>query len=101
MQNALSEIEQEAPRANQITAKNAASSIIRAVVDIKYFSSAPSWSPSAPAAKTEVMRCQPVGAFSPVRQLSIRDGVKSCLRPKDAASLGGSAYQWGSAAQSA
>ena len=65
MQNALSEIEQEAPRANQITAKNAASSIVRAVVDIKYFSSAPSWSPSAPAAKTQVMRCQPVGAFFP------------------------------------
>ena len=37
MQNTLSEIEQEAPRANQITAKNAASSIVRAVVDIKYF----------------------------------------------------------------
>ena len=35
MQNALSEIEQEAPRANQITAKNAASSILRAVVDKK------------------------------------------------------------------
>ena len=69
MQNALSEIEQEAPRANQITAKNAASSILRAVVDNKkYFSSSPStpsWSPSAPAAKTQVMRCQPVGAFFP------------------------------------
>ena len=61
MQNALSEIEQEAPRANQITAKNAAPSIVRAVVDIKYFSSAQ----SAPAAKTQVMRCQPVGAFFP------------------------------------
>ena len=58
MQNTLSEIEQEAPRANQITAKNC---IIRAVVDIRYFPSAP----SAPAAKTQVMRCQPVGAFFP------------------------------------
>ena len=61
MQNAMSEIEQEAPRANQITAKNAVPSI----VDIRYFSSARSWSPSAPAAKTQVMRCQPVGAFFP------------------------------------